>query len=1286
MSMKRFFFLTGAFLLAFGPLAGYAGVRTQSPSGGADAFFASASNERLLEWQQYMAQEVKSKRNPAYKSSAESKELDACDSFGWLNGPDGTVWSYTMDYTPDAQNRFYQSVHVKVFDSKQSLVGEFTDSFEDVAEWDSEIVGVNSVELNRLVTQKFFNGDTNYEVMLFCHAVTKDYSGRTYNDVFSLGKADKICVVPGNQVLAQNLAQDAWSENYILMFQRDSVGADMDYTIFFDVYTKAGWSGSHTKVHSFEVDYELVSGAGDNSVPILMNVHNGQMCYVTARYEKPFFDPSVPWYEEPVVQPDNAFLLTFHNSRFDTVATTRIPCEAVDGYLYTFPYIGGLRYNDDITFDLFAEADTAYIVSLDLYTHSTDDFRTSYYVYDLQGNRVKTIAEESDNVALMSDVKGQEEQYCFLYEDDTQATFRFVNLPSGDEVLRLPSAVYGYALSASISRNPFGDTYQYAISVSGGDVDDDDNVYHSILWLNADGSLNHTDKVNLGKDIRLAQVNMDSRVLDPYLINTDADREYMFLVKRALSAGSSATEELLYIVNADGDRLLEMGPDAEKGTLSTVSILDEETNPVMAVVYYNQSKDLFTPIFITLPLNTLPGSGTYADPYLIATAGDFRLIKNAPRAAYRVVDDLDFYGKPFAGIKGEFKGSLDGQNHMVNNLVLEGGALFQTLQDSAVVKGLRLYKPTLLAGGSSNYNGFIANQVSSVPAASAHSTISDVMLYGATVESDADFDGYFGGIAGTLSLGSEIRSCALFDADITLSEEAVAGGIVGLVNTGSTVNACAFRGTLSAGTAAGIAGANNSADAVFSNCHSNAGITGYEAAGGIIGANNRGRIANCYAEGNVEAKGSRWNTAAGGIAGSVQSPASSNADTVVLNCLVGIETLKVPETGNNVSAHRIVGASRGDEKVTDWDALNNWTDEDWEAYDNGELEYPYYYGDPDLAYFGNYVTSALAVVDEAIEARDTTVEGATLPAGELTQEFMTSLRFAFGNTADAPWVHDAAPYLWFESGVAGLLVDKAHSSLLIDHSLTLTFSLLNGNGRDIQVVAETDNIEITDRQAEGEQLVVTVKAVAVGTATVKATYGDLSVVATIVCDKEHLNYDAQEGSINLTYTASDNVRLERDRQQPMSIFYVDRADGSDRTWLNFYHRDTDADITIPAGTYTIASTQADGTVQASEGLDNTGTMTPSYYAAMEDGVARKMYFFVAGTVEVTKLADGNMKIVVDAVNSYDLPIHIEYDSSKTALENSTVSPAQGTYKFMRDGQLYIFHNGKTYTVTGAAVE
>ena len=80
------------------------------------------------------------KANVPRAVSPTTTELPATNAFGAINGPDGTVWTYTMDYT--VANGSYTSAHVKVYNSQQVLVGEFTDTFET---YPGE-TGVNSVQ------------------------------------------------------------------------------------------------------------------------------------------------------------------------------------------------------------------------------------------------------------------------------------------------------------------------------------------------------------------------------------------------------------------------------------------------------------------------------------------------------------------------------------------------------------------------------------------------------------------------------------------------------------------------------------------------------------------------------------------------------------------------------------------------------------------------------------------------------------------------------------------------------------------------------------------------------------------------------------------------------------------------------------------------------------------------------------------------------------------------------------------------------------------------------------
>jgi hypothetical protein len=74
----------------------------------------------------------------------------------------------------------------------------------------------------------------------------------------------------------------------------------------------------------------------------------------------------------------------------------------------------------------------------------------------------------------------------------------------------------------------------------------------------------------------------------------------------------------------------------------------------------------------------------------------------------------------------------------------------------------------------------------------------------------------------------------------------------------------------------------------------------------------------------------------------------------------------------------------------------------------------------------------------------------------------------------------------------------------------------------------------------------------------------------------------------------------------------------------------------------------------------------------------------SGTVTVSKKS-GKLTFEVNALNSYDVPIHIIYEASTTALEESSRTQINSQKKII-DGQLMIIRNGKTYNALGTQVE
>ena len=79
-----------------------------------------------------------------------------------------------------------------------------------------------------------------------------------------------------------------------------------------------------------------------------------------------------------------------------------------------------------------------------------------------------------------------------------------------------------------------------------------------------------------------------------------------------------------------------------------------------------------------------------------------------------------------------------------------------------------------------------------------------------------------------------------------------------------------------------------------------------------------------------------------------------------------------------------------------------------------------------------------------------------------------------------------------------------------------------------------------------------------------------------------------------------------------------------------------------------------------------------------------MYFLVAGSVAIVH-EESNTSLTVDAVNSYNLPVHITYQGTLTAIDQATTNEKSGALKVLDDGILYIIHDGGIYTATGMSV-
>ena len=164
-----------------------------------------------------------------------------------------------------------------------------------------------------------------------------------------------------------------------------------------------------------------------------------------------------------------------------------------------------------------------------------------------------------------------------------------------------------------------------------------------------------------------------------------------------------------------------------------------------------------------------------------------------------------------------------------------------------------------------------------------------------------------------------------------------------------------------------------------------------------------------------------------------------------------------------------------------------------------------------------------------------------------------------------------------------------------------------------------------------------------------------------------LQYDAETGNVDRTYDANDQLDVITDYVAQYGQLYVDiiAADSSDALSLMFFTQTTDPEIGLPAGTYPISSTPANGVAYASEGYDAQYGPTPCVYFTLAPYQGQlaidKLYFLVSGQIVVEKV-NGKMKLTIDAVNSYDVPVKIVYNADEmvtltyTSTDGNIVTP------------------------------
>lgn len=1067
--------------------------------------------------------------NPAFDGVIPA-DFKKCHGVGWISLPQNKgYWYYAVNYTYTSLGQndntisgFKLSIFNEKFEKVTTINGETPTEGDETR--------IVQVDVADYVTKKYFKSDDNYEIAINVAANTPRYVNNYRTLIYSIdpSKADSTAVtqpmltIPGLIVDVADATDtsSAWaSENYYFTFMQEGyVDADDNFTVAsavasdsvngrtavyqYKVAKKAGYGDfvlDNQTVKTLNVQAELATYTSGVNFITKYNAPTKEFFFGPVYYSKPFLNDAYDGgSEEPFLTPDNAFNLNLWKvgsyGPASEVGTMSIPCDepTSEGYDIKFKIYstGLLEYTEDLKIGLWTGAgEPSLTVTTEEADFSSESYPTSYLVFNMQGEQIKAIAENTSAAWVLEAVNGYPAQCVYGSEDNGDQIFNFVNLDADlTKVLTLNASSFnGNNLTNELTRVAVGNGYNYVVTLGQYENNADGVLCKVIDWIDEDGDVVHHDLIDAGGDNMGIVVNVSPEALVPYTYATDDVRCYACFVKRLQA--DNTIETSLAIIDSNCKVLLEKGT-TEHGIVISAAVFNTPTNKALWIMYVNTSTSEYTCEFFDLPLKKFAkgGEGTAENPYKIATAGDLAQVQNYPSAHFVVVNDIDCSASVLTHNGSQFTGTFDGCGHVLSNVRLGGTnpSLFGKLS-GATVKNVVINRANIdLSEGTTS--ALLATNAD-------NATISGVHVYGLKAVSETN-ECTFGGLVAVLSSSSVMEGCSVNNAEISLTNDynENVGGLVGQMTSSAAVKSCAFNGKLTGYVyVGGIAGTSVAARAVedeeapapnvISNCHVNATISAANTVGGIVGTTGRIDMTNNFVEGTIAAtENSRWNgPVIGGLIGELEPSAEGVSKTITGNVVaVSALTYTAAEgegmgwANRNKTAHRLVGASIFSANPDEYTTI----------------------AEPSLD--NNYVNSAIAVVDTTIGAGVATVEGADVALADIKKDFLKGLGWAYGSEVAAPWCEDAAElaHLYFEEQAKAIVVSSQTVEIEVGEWADIVFELVGGeeNGMTLEQNGESVNAAVVSLN---NVVQVAVEGVAVGQSTITASAGSLSVTVTI---------------------------------------------------------------------------------------------------------------------------------------------------------------------------------------------
>lgn len=600
------------------------------------------------------------------KKISPSVEFGPTRSFYDIDGPNDELWFCSTELGVKPIEHEYWTEYIlqeywfTIYDSNFNKVGTIHDKMR-YADDEISVPGPDQgISLLPVVTKNFFNTDDKYEIVVSL-AVNVSPGVNNYRSViYSLGgptetvtiwrdgaevteEVDKaVAQYDGFIVDVLDVSANGQENFYMTFADEFGPGYDLDFDKIvngdeaegqrywemlsqsgnvYEMYGKADADGKPAKMFTFECTYQQMQGDQESTPPMLTFARDGQGYIVCPYYKDTFFNPYYsPWDENMSMRLGNSLVVDLYkiaNAGAEKVNSIEVPVEKIDkdGVIATYYSVGDLNYSADVIIG--QQGNPLYVVTRCNYLISTDGTTDyCYYIYDSTGAKTVTVFENADSNKPLTSVPGREEQVMFVSYDDFEGyIFNFVDLLTGynSKTVAIPALLdTGFddpeTLSANMDRVPLDDTYKYAFEMKTPLTDEYDNTFMRVAWFNADGTFDRIDHINMGQNVMYAQCWIDGAILDPSLIATDSQNEYLILVKRGISDTDTSSQEEFIVgqpANEDlegGDTLLDLGP-CDKGELRYVSLYyPTPASPARIFVSYIDDNDRFSVEFYDLPL------------------------------------------------------------------------------------------------------------------------------------------------------------------------------------------------------------------------------------------------------------------------------------------------------------------------------------------------------------------------------------------------------------------------------------------------------------------------------------------------------------------------------------------------------------------------------------------------------------------------------------------------------------------------------------------------------------